>query len=67
MILDLAQLNVFIKTSHILRDVSLSVGEREVVCLIGRNGAGKTTTLKTIMGFLQPESGSVTFMDRDIT
>ncbi|MHB9099547.1 MAG: ABC transporter ATP-binding protein [Syntrophales bacterium] len=50
-----------------LRDVSLSVGEREVVCLIGRNGAGKTTTLKTIMGFLQHESGSVTFMDRDIT
>jgi branched-chain amino acid transport system ATP-binding protein len=67
MILELNQLNVFIKTSHILHDVSLSVGEREVVCLIGRNGAGKTTTLKTIMGFLRPESGSVTFMDREIT
>jgi branched-chain amino acid transport system ATP-binding protein len=67
MILELDRLNVFIKTSHILHDVSLSVGEREVVCLIGRNGAGKTTTLKTIMGFLRPASGSVRFMDRDIT
>ena len=67
MILELDRLNVFIKTSHILHDVSLSVGEREVVCLIGRNGAGKTTTLKTIMGFLKPLSGSVKFRDRDIT
>ena len=67
MILELDRLNVFIKTSHILHDVSLSVGEREVVCLIGRNGAGKTTTLKTIMGFLKPVSGSVKFRGRDIT
>jgi branched-chain amino acid transport system ATP-binding protein len=67
MILEVKQLNVFIKTSHILRDVSFSVGEKEVVCLIGRNGAGKTTTLKSIMGFLKPESGSVKFMDREIT
>ncbi len=67
MILELDKLNVFIKTSHILHDVSLSVDERQVVCLIGRNGAGKTTTLKTVMGFLRPASGSVKFMDRDIT
>ncbi len=67
MILELRQLNVFIKTSHILRDVSLSVGEKEVVCLVGRNGAGKTTTLKTIMGMLKPASGGITFMNGEIT
>lgn len=67
MILEIDQLNVFIKTSHILRNVSLSVGKEEVVCLIGRNGAGKTTTLKTVMGFLKPESGRVHFMGQEIT
>lgn len=67
MILEINHLNVFIKTSHILRDVSLSVGKDEVVCLIGRNGAGKTTTLKAVMGFLKPDSGNIHFMDREIT
>lgn len=67
MVLEVSQLNVFIKTSHILRDVSFSIGDKEVVCLIGRNGAGKTTTLKTIMGFLKPASGSIRFLDREIS
>jgi branched-chain amino acid transport system ATP-binding protein len=52
---------VFIQASHILRQVSLEVGEREVVCLVGRNGAGKTTLLRTIMGFLRPAAGSMSF------
>ena len=34
------RLNVFIEASHILRDVALDVGDRELVCLVGRNGAG---------------------------
>lgn len=66
MILELKHLNVFIKSSHILQNVSIEVGEREVVCLIGRNGAGKTTTLRSIMGFLKPESGSIKFMGTEI-
>ncbi len=64
--LALHRLNVYIQASHILRDVSLTVGEREVVCLIGRNGAGKTTTLRTIMGYHAPQSGAITFRDRDL-
>lgn len=59
--------NVFIQASHILRDLFLEVGEGEVVCLVGRNGAGKTTTLRTIMGFLAPESGAVEFQNQDIS
>ena len=66
MILEVNKINVFIKASHILRDVSISVGEKELVCLIGRNGAGKSTTLRSIMGFLQPKSGDITFMDKEI-
>ncbi len=66
MMLELKDINVFIKSSHILRDVSMEVDEGEVVCLIGRNGAGKSTTLRSIMGFLKPETGSIKFMGKDI-
>ena len=58
--------DVFIQTSHILRSVSLGVGPREVVCLVGRNGAGKTTTLRTIMGYLRPRAGGVEFRGHPI-
>jgi branched-chain amino acid transport system ATP-binding protein len=54
-------IDVYIQASHILRAVSLEVGPCEVVCLVGRNGAGKTTTLRTIMGYLRPRAGRVTF------
>jgi branched-chain amino acid transport system ATP-binding protein len=60
-VLSLADVDVFIEASQILRRVSLEVGEREVVGLVGRNGAGKTTTLRTIMGYLRARSGRITF------
>src|SRR6266545_4194971 len=59
-------LNVFIEASHILRDVTLDVGDRELVCLVGRNGAGKTTTLRTIMGLQSPTSGRIEFKGRSL-
>jgi branched-chain amino acid transport system ATP-binding protein len=65
--LSVDSIDVFIKASRILRNVSLEAGKGQVVCLIGRNGAGKTTTLRTIMGYLRPEKGSVSFHDQDIT
>src|SRR5213596_1655919 len=60
-VLTVDAVDVFIQASHILRSVSLDVGPREVVCLVGRNGAGKTTTLRTIMGYLRPRAGTITF------
>ena len=57
--LRLEGVDVYIQASRILRGVSLEVGEREVVCLVGRNGAGKTTTLRTIMGYLRPRAGTI--------
>jgi branched-chain amino acid transport system ATP-binding protein len=50
----------------ILRDVSLTVPEGQIVALIGANGAGKTTTLRTISGLLRPSKGSITFADEPI-
>jgi branched-chain amino acid transport system ATP-binding protein len=44
-----------------LRDISLEVGEGELVALVGSNGAGKTTTLSVIAGLRRPTRGSVTF------
>ena len=58
-LLRLDRVNTFYGKSHVLRDVSLSVHEREIVALLGRNGAGKSTLLKTIVGITPPESGSV--------
>jgi branched-chain amino acid transport system ATP-binding protein len=65
-VLSLTGVDVFIQTSQILRGVSLEVGAREVVCLVGRNGSGKTTTLRTVMGYLSPRAGAVEFRGRPI-
>lgn len=52
---------------HVLRGVSMSVGEGESVALLGRNGVGKTTTLKTIMGLVPPTGGSVVFGTTEVS
>ncbi len=44
-----------------LENVSLTLGEHEVVALVGNNGAGKTTTLRSISGMVKPVSGSITW------
>jgi branched-chain amino acid transport system ATP-binding protein len=51
----------------ILRDVSLTVGEGEVVALLGLNGAGKTTTLRSILGLTPPRAGTIRYAGRDVT
>src|SRR5690606_34127554 len=52
--------------SQILFDVSFSVGEGEVVALVGRNGVGKTTTMRSIAGLTPPKSGRVAWKDREM-
>lgn len=51
----------------VLEETSIDVDEHSVVGLIGRNGVGKTTTLRTIVGLLEAESGTVLFDGDDIT
>lgn len=51
---------------QILRDVSFRVEEKEIVSIIGPNGAGKTTLVKTIMGFLKPQMGTVKFRGENV-
>ncbi len=50
-----------------LADVDLTVGEGEIVGLVGANGAGKTTLLQCLAGYVRPDPGRVTYQGRDIT
>lgn len=60
-------IQVYYGPIHALKNVSFEVKQGEVVALIGANGAGKSTTLKTVSGLMHPRSGSIHFLDKDIT
>lgn len=64
-ILELKNINAAYGEIKILHDVSMFVGEGEIVALMGPNGAGKSTVLKVIFGML-PHTGSVCFQDEKI-
>ena len=59
--LEVKNINVYHGDLQALWDVSLQVGEGELVCLIGGNGAGKTTIVESISGLLTPAAGSIWF------
>jgi branched-chain amino acid transport system ATP-binding protein len=48
-------------------DINVSIEQDSVVGLIGSNGAGKTTFINLVTGYLKPTSGSIHYLDRDIT
>ncbi len=64
--LKIERLQAFYGKVQVLFDVSLEVGEGEMVALIGANGAGKSTTLKNISGLSVPSSGFIEFRGRKI-
>jgi len=58
-LLAVSQLNAAYDGSQILRDVTITLPERQLVALMGRNGVGKTTALKCIVGLVKPTSGDI--------
>ena len=52
-------LNTYYGASHILRGIDFAVARGETIGLMGRNGMGKSTLLKSIMGIVPPQSGTV--------
>ncbi len=55
------------RTVEAVRDLTFSVGDGELVCIVGPSGAGKTTLLKIIAGLLEPTSGTVTLDGDEVT
>lgn len=51
--------------SHILHGVGLTVGEGEIVTLLGRNGAGKTTTLRSLIGLTHAREGAIRIFEQE--
>jgi branched-chain amino acid transport system ATP-binding protein len=62
--LEVRNLHAFYGKSHILHGVNFSIGEGEIVALLGRNGVGRSTTIKAIMGEVD-RTGSVMFKGRE--
>jgi branched-chain amino acid transport system ATP-binding protein len=60
-LLEFREVDTFYGSLHILKDVNYSVGEGEIVALLGSNGAGKTTTMNTILGIVRPRDGQIVF------
>jgi urea transport system ATP-binding protein len=58
--LEVSSINQYYGGSHILRDVSLRASAGQVTVVLGRNGVGKSTLLKSIMGLVPVQSGSIT-------
>ncbi|WP_377806726.1 urea ABC transporter ATP-binding subunit UrtE [Azospirillum sp. A29] len=67
MTLTVDTLNQHYGSSHILRNISFAMEERQCLAVLGRNGAGKTTLLRCLMGLLPASSGSVRYGAADLT
>ncbi len=64
--LQVNSLNTYYGESHVLRDISISVNQSEVVVMLGPNGHGKSTLLKSICGLVDQTKGNITYKDKDI-
>jgi branched-chain amino acid transport system ATP-binding protein len=63
--LEIADLHAYHGKSHVLQGVDLTVGQGEIVSLLGRNGVGRSTLLRTVMGLVEA-TGSVRFRGEEI-
>lgn len=64
--LEIQNLSAYYGESNIIPGLTLSVPDKEIVCLVGRNGVGKSTTLKSIMGLVKTPSGSIKLEGQEI-
>ncbi len=65
--LEVASLELRYGAIRAVKDVSLRVGEGELVALLGANGAGKSSTLRAIAGAHKPASGTIRLSDENVT
>jgi branched-chain amino acid transport system ATP-binding protein len=67
MLLEVDRIDAGYGDTIVLRDVSLRVGDREIVTVLGHNGAGKSTLMNAIYGFIVPIKGKIFFEGVDNT
>ncbi len=65
-LLEVKNLNVSYGGIKAVKEISFEVPKGEVVTLIGANGAGKSSTLRSIVGLVKPEDGSIRFKDGEL-
>ena len=66
-LLETEKLTKYFGDTHAVDQVDFTIGEGEVLALIGSNGAGKTSLVNLISGFLQPDSGRILLRGVDVT
>jgi branched-chain amino acid transport system ATP-binding protein len=66
-LLDASGLHAYYGDSHVLQGVSIAIGARETVGLLGRNGMGKTTLIRCLMGYVPAAQGRVRWQGTDVT
>jgi len=64
--LAIEKLEVSYGQSKVIHDLNFTVGEQEILAIMGRNGMGKTTLLKSLIGILPSKSGSIKLDDKEI-
>ena len=64
--LEIKNINVRYGPIHALKNISISVGESEIVTVVGSNGAGKSSLLRTIAGTVKQSKGNIFFMEKKI-
>jgi urea transport system ATP-binding protein len=66
-ILEVSDLRAGYATGDVLQGVNVSVGQGEVVGVLGRNGVGKSTLMRSVIGLLRARRGTIRFKGRDVT
>jgi len=66
MLLEFKDIDTHYGDLHVLKQVNYSIGEGEIVSLLGGNASGKSTTMKTIMGVVRPTRGTVLYQGQAI-
>jgi simple sugar transport system ATP-binding protein len=66
-LLELTDISKSFREVRALEDINLTVGENEIVGLLGDNGAGKSTLIKIVTGFHAPDSGTISWKGEELT
>jgi branched-chain amino acid transport system ATP-binding protein len=66
-ILDVEDIHTYYGEAYVLQGLSLTLEQGQILGLLGRNGVGKSTLVNSIVGFVSPRRGKITFKGADIT